>query len=292
MRVAHHHPLLDSLTLGALTLGHHIVLVGAPAGLGVMADGAPDPSLAAYFAGLATPGGLLICAADPSAAHSSSDQIPRIHSAPQVNAWRAVTEAILARGGLAIVQLGDAAKGERALPDLDGIEAALLAYRAAAENAADAGFDGVELLCTRGTLADRLLAPSSCGVDAVRDPNFALDALQAVVGCWASSNVGVCLSQPEKASDVPLARSVLASAQSLGLAYAHLVSTGSESVPALEAAGPPLRMIAPGRLIVSGGWTLAAAAAAIEAGEVDAVGVNREFALEAGLHLQASDGRS
>lgn len=281
MTTAFDRPLLDPLTLGALKLRHRIVLVGAPSGVGVGADGAPDSSLSAYFGELATPGGLLICAAAPAGAASrgDSDPIPGIHSTPQVNAWRSVTEAIHARGGLAIVQLGDAAKDVLALPDLDGIDAALMAYRAATENAADAGFDGVELLCTRGTLADRLMArfdrltSTPRGIDPGCDQNFALDALQAVLGNWAASTLGVCLSLPEDAAEVALACALLASAKALGFAYAHLVPPAGGKAPALGTMDPALRAAAPEKVIVSGDWTPTAAAAAIEAREVDAVGV-------------------
>lgn len=290
---ATNHPLIAPLTLGALHLRHRIVLAGAPGPSGGIAEGPPDPSLMSCYAARATPGGLLICAAAPTARASAADAgtVPGIHSAAQTNAWRDVTEAMHARGALAIAQLGDAATDARALPDLDGIEAALEAYRSAAENAADARFDGVELLCTSGTLADRFLRRShtsaAWGSDTTRDQDFALDALQAIVSSWPPSRVGVCLSLPQDAAGLQVARALLASAQGLGLAYAHMVSwsaslsAGTSST--LGAVVLPLRPVLPGKLIVAGDWTVEAAARAIEVRAVDAVSVDMASANEAGV---------
>src|SRR6185369_13642982 len=94
-------PLFAPLKLGALELKHRIVLVGAPRGLGVTLAGEPDPSLSAYFATRATPGGLLICCVAPvPEPRSSGPRVPGIHSSAQVNGWRDLTAAIHARGGV------------------------------------------------------------------------------------------------------------------------------------------------------------------------------------------------
>jgi N-ethylmaleimide reductase len=288
MDITPNHPLFAPLRLGALELEHRIVLAGAPHGLGVTAVGEPDPSLAVYFAERATPGGLVICAAAP--VPSPHPRVPGLHSTSQANAWRNATGGVHARGGLAMAQIGDAGNDAPQWPDLNGIEAALNAYRTAAENAGDAGFDGVELLGTRGTLPERLLRGSGSQSHAPVSANtpdgttFLVEALQALLSTWPASRVGVCLSLPSDAAQLAIARDLLTSLNAVGLAYAHLTSPDDAHRSAtLADMTAPLRAVFQGRLIVSGDWTVAAAAAAVEGGEADAVGFGRAFALHADL---------
>ena len=264
MQITPNHSLFAPLKLGALELEHRIVLAGAPHGLGVTAAGEPDPSLTVYFAERATPGGLVICAA--ASVPAPHPTVPGIYSTSQANGWRSITGAVHARGGMVMARIGDAGNDTPALPDLDGIEAALDAYRTAAENAGDAGFDGVEL---RGTL---------CG-----DTSFFVEAVEALVAAWPASRVGVCLSLPADADQLTMAQRLLAALNPLGLAYAHLVSLVAPASTTLAAVAAPLRTVFAGRLIVSRRWSAAAAAAAIESGEADAVGFGRAFAAHADL---------
>jgi N-ethylmaleimide reductase len=276
------HPLFAPLRLGALDLEHRIVMAAAPRGLGVTAVGEPDPSLTAYIAERATQGGLVICAAAPVRAPHA--RIPGIHSTSQANAWRNVTGGVHGRGGLAVAQIGDAGNGDLHLPDLDGIEAALNAYRMAAENAGDAGFDGVELLATRGTLPERFLGGPSSSLRVPGGTTFLLEALQALLNIWPASRVGVCLSLPSDAAQVAIARELLSSLHAQELAYAHLAfSDDAERPPLLADMAAPLRAVVPDRLIVSGDWTATAGVAAVESGVADAVGFSCAFAVDADL---------
>jgi 2,4-dienoyl-CoA reductase-like NADH-dependent reductase (Old Yellow Enzyme family) len=175
------------------------------------------------------------------------------------------------RGGLAMVQLGATWGNSLEGPvfddmDLDGVDAALMACRTAAENAADAGFDAIEMLCMRGT-------PEF-------NASFVRDALSAVMAVWPASRVGICLTWPEDAVEYAATSALLTSTRDLGLAHAHLVAANRANDPTAGTTAERLRAEVPGALIVSGAWTPATALAAIESRAVDAVGVDGTFRLE------------
>jgi 2,4-dienoyl-CoA reductase-like NADH-dependent reductase (Old Yellow Enzyme family) len=262
MNIASSSP-ISALRLGALQLGYRVVRTGAPDGVGVSHDGGPDPSLPDFFAARTTPGGLVICRTAPVLWRSRlRPGLPAIESAPQVNAWRDVTAAIHAAGGLAMAQLGDDGACPADQLDLNGLDAALQAYRRAAENASDAGFDGVELLCSDDTLRWQL------GGEAV-----AVDAAAAVVSYWPASRVGICLPLPSAEAGRVEARTLLRSLRPLALAYLHLWAGEPRADASLSSMASALRRAFRGPLLLSAWQDAADAAAALDQLPVDAVGV-------------------
>lgn len=207
-----------------------------------------------------------------------------LHSAPEVNGWRTITQAIHARGGLAVARIGNALAPQDLLPNVDEIDEALDAYRTAAENASDAGFDGVELVGTRGSLPDRLLRASSdlatalgTRVDDLSGLDFLAGAFQALFGTWPASRVGLCLTQPANRGQLDLVSRALRSLDTFDLAYTHLSAADLGQGFALGPVSVQLRPIFRGGLIASGAWTPTVAQAAIRDGEIDAVGPEGGF---------------
>jgi hypothetical protein len=160
--------LLSPLRLGAFELAHRAVVPARCSGL-------PMAQMPAHYARFSTPGGLLIVEATlVSPAGPADAALPGIHTAEQVNHWRAVSAAIHAHGGIALLQLSLSAIEREALRqrDDDAIDRVLHALRNGAENAGDAGFDGVELLDSGGELVEEMLA--------------------TLAGVWGGERVGLC----------------------------------------------------------------------------------------------------
>jgi N-ethylmaleimide reductase len=195
---------------------------------------------------------------------------PGIWSQEQVHAWKPVVEAVQRRGGRILLQLwhtgrishpdlhhgelpvapsavrpeGQAYTAEgmkdhvtpRAL-DTDEIPEIVEDYRRAAQNAKEAGFDGVEVHSANNYLLEQFLRDSTnhrddqYGGTVENRLRFPLDVVQAVVEVWGSGRVGIRLSpattQPGKTpldSDVMgTYGSYLDRLKALGLAYTHFI---------------------------------------------------------------------
>src|SRR5471032_3639324 len=97
-------PLFVPLQLGALSLPNRIVmpaLTRMRAGPG----GVPLPISAEYYAQRATAGLIITEATAISANGHGYPQMPGIYSAEQIAGWRAVTEAVHAKGGRIMLQI-------------------------------------------------------------------------------------------------------------------------------------------------------------------------------------------
>ena len=158
---------------------------------------------------------------------------PGIWNDEQIAGWRLVTEAVHQAGGRIFMQLWhvgrisdpvylDGAlpvapsavaqsghvslvKPQRSYPvpralELDEIPAIVAAYRRGAENARQAGFDGVELHGANGYLIDQFLQASSnrrddaYGGSIARRARFLLEVTDAVCGVWGPERVGMHLA--------------------------------------------------------------------------------------------------
>jgi N-ethylmaleimide reductase len=183
------------LQLGALSLPNRIVmpaLTRMRAGPG----GVPLPISAEYYAQRATAGLIITEATAISVNGHGYPQMPGIYSPEQVAGWRAVTEAVHAKGGRIMLQIVHHGRWSHSSYNPDGslpvapspIAAPGLAYTpafqqvpyetphaldtleiseivvsfwSAARNAIDAGFDGVEIHGANGFLLDQFLQDGS-----------------------------------------------------------------------------------------------------------------------------------
>lgn len=269
------HPLFTPLRLGALHLEHRIFLSGSPpfgrAGAALQCRYA----LTEYYSARSSQGGLVLCSVTLLRPGSTSGAalVTGIHSAEQVNGWRAITQAIQARGGIAVAAICMPAE-KHAIPDLDQVDDALRCYREASENASDAGFDGIELVATRGSLPQQLLVRNA-GIDHPGTDwpgaDFTAAALQSASGAWPSGRIGLSLGVPRTSTDFHMAANLVQPLQDLDLAYVHLRASrgrpGVEDVVARHVRPHPSC-----GLIVSGSWSPITAVAAVRRGYIDAIG--------------------
>ena len=186
--------LFSPLELGRYRLSHRAVMAPLTRMRAERDSFAPRPMNAEYYAQRTTPGGLLIAEASPVAATGRGNPgTPGIYSNAQIAGWRAVVDAVHAKGGLIFLQLWHVgrvshssfqpggvlpvapsavpiaglttmtASGKpepyetpRALETRE-ISGVIDSFRQGARHALEAGFDGVEIHGANGYLIEQFL---------------------------------------------------------------------------------------------------------------------------------------
>ena len=304
--------------LGDLALGNRMVM--APMTRSRAVDGnVPNPMAATYYLQRASAGLIVTEATQVSPQGVGYIRTPGIHSAEQVAGWRQVTDAVHGAGGKIFLQLWHvgrishpdfhdgalpvapsaiAAEGTvftahgpkpmvtpraLALGELPGIVAQ---FRAGAENAKRAGFDGVEIHGANGYLLDQFTRDGTnkrtdaYGGRVENRVRFPLEVLDAVVDVWGPGRVGYRISPNggyNSMSDSNPLRTFSHLTEAInrrGIAYLHVVDPAADGAKRVS---PALRRIFDGTYIVNGGFDLAAANAAIARGEADLVAFGVPF---------------
>src|SRR4051812_45672917 len=192
-----HDALFQPLTLGAITLAHRVVMAPLTRLRSRQPGNVPQPMNATYYGQRASKGGLIITeATDISPEAVGYPGAPGVYSPEQVEGWKEVVSAIHAKGGFVFNQIWHtgrishssmrpggappvapsaiAANGKhmnakfefvpfetpRAL-ETSEIAGIVADYRKAAENAKQAGFDGVEIHGANGYLINQFLHEGS-----------------------------------------------------------------------------------------------------------------------------------
>jgi N-ethylmaleimide reductase len=170
------------------------------------------------------------------------------------------------------------------------------AFRQAAVNAKQAGFDGVEIHGANGYLLEQFLQShinlrtDQYGGSIENRTRLLLEITQAVISVWGAGRVGVRLSPygiangSGEADPMPLYTHVVKSLDQLGLAYLHFIEPRSSGAGRAEvnwqnvpSAMVLFRPIWRGVLISAGGFTGETAEAAIAQGHADAIAFGRIF---------------
>jgi N-ethylmaleimide reductase len=289
------------------------------------AGNVPTALNAEYYAQRAT-AGLIISEASPIAPQGIGyPNTPCIFNNAQVAGWKQVTEAVHAKGGHMFLQLWHVGRvshslfqpggalpvsssavqipGEVFTPEgmkpyetpraleLDEIPGIIESYRSAAQNAMDAGFDGVEVHSANGYLLDQFLRDGvnrrsdAYGGSLQNRARLLLEVVAAVCTVWNSDRVGVRLSPLQPANGMsdsnPEATFSYAVEQlnQFNLAYLHVAEMGKDQP---GAAGPAfdlkkLRKLWKGTYMVNCGYTRDSGNAALAAGDADMVAYGVPF---------------
>ena len=308
--------LFSPLKVGALELPNRIIM--APMTRNRAPETIPLPLTAKYYGQRADAGLIITEGSQISTQGIGYPGTPGIHSAEQVDAWKTVTHAAHEKGGRIFLQLWHC--GRTSHPDFHGGEAPVAPsaiapagktftyegmkefvaprtlslsdiseivsdYAKAADNAKQAGFDGVEIHAANGYLIDQFLRDSTnhrndeYGGPIENRARFLLEVTEAVVKVWGSERVGLRLSPLNPFNDIkdsdPQATFHYAvnALNPFNLAYLHVTEMGAEN-PGL--AGPAfnvkeLRDIWQGVYFTNGGYDKIKANAALERNEADAV---------------------
>jgi N-ethylmaleimide reductase len=324
-------PLFTSLKLGALELKHRIVMAPMTRMRAAQPGNAPHALNAEYYGQRASEGGLLITeATDVSPQAQGYRATPGLYTAGQIAGWRAVTDAVHAKGGFIFSQIwhvgrishsslqpdgalpvgpsavrpsGDHADAlgqtvafetPRALEEneLAGIVADFVA---AARNAREAGFDGVEVHGANGYLLDQFLRNGSnkrtdrYGGSIENRARLLLEVVDGVIAALGAQRVGVRLSPWNKFNDMAdsdgwaLWDYVASELDKRDLAYLHVVEPRADFTTDLPPdsnapdAAAHFKSLFNGPLISTGGYAAETARAAVADARADAVAFGRPF---------------
>lgn len=169
--------------------------------------------------------------------------------------------------------------------DASDIPALIEDYATAARNAIAAGMDGIELHCASGYLINQFLNPASnqradeWGGSAQNRIRFPIAVLSALAEAIGADRVGFRISpgNPYNGMDPSDPEATFApfvkAADTLGLAYCHVVDMGLEDLDTLAM----LRANWSGPIIANNGLKAESAAALIDVGKAEAVSFGRAF---------------
>ena len=224
--------LFEPARLGALHLPNRLVMAPMTRNRAA-ADGVPLPIMDTYYAQRASAGLIVAEAATPNAVGQTYPNITAIHNDAHVAGWRRVTDAVHAAGGRPMFLqlqhggrvghpdtsgLTPLAPSPVPLPETiftpgghqeavvpremttDDIRATIADFAAAARNALDAGFAGVEVHSANGYLLHQFLAQgTNRRTDAYGGPasgrvRFVAETVRAVADAIGPERVGVRIS--------------------------------------------------------------------------------------------------
>jgi N-ethylmaleimide reductase len=317
--------LFQPFSLGGLKLANRVVMAPLTRSRADHRSLAPRPMNAEYYAQRASAGLIIAEATQIMPEGQGYAWTPGIYSEEQIAGWSLVTDAVHASGGRIFLQLwhvgrishpdlqpgavlpvsASAVKPEgqaftetgfkpmvtpRAL-DLDEIPAIIAQYGAAARNAKEAGFDGVEIHGANGYLIDQFLRDKTnrrtdaYGGSVENRTRFLVEAAEAAAKAFGADRVGVRLSPLSPFNDIadsnpePLFTRAVERLSELGLGYIHVIEGETQGARAPEGGFDlsVLRQVFKGAYIGNNGYDAALAAERIAAGAVDLVAFGRPF---------------
>lgn len=234
--------LFTPVRVGRFELPNRLVMAPMTRSRSDDATGVPTDLVTAYYAQRADAGLIIAEGVFPDARGKGYVRTPGIQTEEQVAAWKAVTDAVHARGGRIFMQLmhcgrishpsllpNDAqpvapspirpagqtwtATGQQdfVVPhelSVDEIKDIIAAYGASTRRALEAGFDGVELHGASGYLPEQFLSSgSNSRVDAYggsieNRARFILEVLAAMIAEAGADRVGIKISPEMNYNDV------------------------------------------------------------------------------------------
>lgn len=320
--------LFNPVQVGAYTLSHRVTLAPMTRLRTTQPGDVPSAMMADFYGQRASDGGLQIVeAASVSVQARSYLGAASIYHDGQMEGWQAVTKAVHAKGGRVFLQLihggrqshvemtggvdpvapsvvpfdGVAVTKDGFVPasphralGIDEIAGIVEDFRAAAQRAKDAGFDGVELHAANGYLVDQFIQDGtnqrsdSYGGPIQNRVRFLRETLEALISVWGAERVGVRISPSGEwggisDSDPEATFSYVASVlDSYKIAYLHVIEPRVKGDDTLHHDHAPvatkyLREHFSGPIIAAGGFDRESAIAIVESGDADLVAFGRHF---------------
>jgi N-ethylmaleimide reductase len=226
--------LYSAVKLGRYQLAHRVALAPMTRLRTIQPGDIPSPMMAKFYGQRASKGGFeIIEAASVSPTARSYLAAASLFHDGQMDGWKAVADAVHARGGIVFMQLihggrqshtevtggpvpvapsvvpfeGVAMTKDGFVPvsphralGIDEIPGIIEEFRQAAQRAKDAGFDGVELHGANGYLVDQFIQDgTNKRTDAYGGPienrvRFLKEAVEALISVWGADRVGVRIS--------------------------------------------------------------------------------------------------
>ncbi|WP_028046064.1 alkene reductase [Cellulomonas sp. URHE0023] len=226
--------------IGRYTTRNRIVMAPMTRSRAYGPGASATPLMAEYYAQRAGAGLIVTEGTQPSAQGQGYPNTPGLHTRTQVEAWRGVTSAVHARGGLIFAQLMHTGRiGHPSLSGLApvsasavraagtvytptgaqelvtphaldeaGIASTIADFAQAARNAIEAGFDGVELHGANGYLLHQFLATNvntrtdAWGGDTTGRTRLTVEVARAVVDAIGADRTGLRISPGNPFNDI------------------------------------------------------------------------------------------
>ena len=228
--------------VGRYTLSHRVALAPMTRLRTIQPGDIPSPMMADFYGQRASHGGLeIIEGVSISITARSYLGAASFYHDGQMDGWKAIADAIHAKGGVAFMQLihggrqshvemtgGVAPLAPSVVPfngvaltkdgfvpasphreiAIEEIPGIIEEFRVAAQRAKDAGFDGVELHGANGYLVDQFIQDgSNKRTDAYGGPidnrvRFLKEAVEALIAVWDADRVGVRISPSGEWGDI------------------------------------------------------------------------------------------
>jgi N-ethylmaleimide reductase len=315
--------LFDPITLGAIHAPNRILMAPLTRGR-ASRDHVPTALMQDYYTQRASAGLIITEATGISQQGLGWPHAPGIWSHEQMTAWRRIVSAVHAAGGRIVVQLwhmgrlvhpdffgGRAAVSASATtaPDwahtysgkqryaparpLDTLEipSILSAYRRAADNAMDAGFDGVQLHAANGYLIDQFLRDGTnhrtdlYGGSIPNRLRLLIEVTRTLISTVGADRTGVRLSPNDDAQgcgdsdSAALFDGAARALDTLKIAYLEMRASRPASTfrPAIRQLSPMIRRVFKGALILNSDYGHGDGNRALETGEADAIAFGRPF---------------
>lgn len=324
--------LLSPFNFGEISLKHRIVMPPLTRMRAGQGDGIPSELAKEYYAQRASKGGLIIAEATQISQQGQGyPGTPGIYTQDQIDGWRSIVEAVKQKGGVIFLQLwhvgrlshssfhenktapvGPSAikpagnaftkQGKRTPFEtprpLEHAEITKIVddYKRAAENARNAGFDGIEIHAANGYLLEQFMASNTnirtdqYGGSVENRSRLLFEVIDAVSEIWPKNRIGVRLSPFSDVGDISdenpseLYKYLIESLSKIELAYLHLIEpevraglTEELNKNAPVSVTALYRKSFDGPLIASGGFNRESAEKAIEVGMADMIAFGRAF---------------
>jgi N-ethylmaleimide reductase len=310
--------------VGAITLKNRMVM--SPMTRCRAIGNVPNDLMAEYYGQRAGAGLIVTEGTSPSPNGLGYARIPGIFSKEQVEGWKKVTSAVHAKGGKIFVQIMHTGRISHPLNLPEGaqvlapsavkpagqmwtdtqqmqdfpepkamsaeeIQSTKAEFVAAAKNAVEAGFDGVELHSANGYLLEQFLSPISnirtdnYGGSIENRCRFVIETVSEVADAIGKEKTGIRLSPYGVASDMPhyseideTYKYLAGELNKLGIAYVHIVDHSALGAPNVPLAiKQTIRDTFKNAVILAGGHTKESAEAELESGLADLSGFGRPF---------------
>ncbi|MBF0504519.1 MAG: alkene reductase [Candidatus Omnitrophica bacterium] len=308
--------LFDPIKIGDINVPNRIIM--APLTRCRASEGRiPNAMMAEYYAQRASAGLIISEATSVTPMGVGYPDTPGVWSREQVEGWKLVTHAVHCAGGRIFLQLWHVGRisdpvylnGElpvapsaiapaghvsllrpkkpyvtpRAL-ELSEIPAIIEAYRKGAQNAKDAGFDGVEVHGANGYLLDQFLQDGTnkrtdrYGGNIENRARLMLEVLDAVLSVWPAGRVGMHLAPRGDSNDIKDSNpSATFGYVARELGQRHLAFICTRESLGEKRLSPSLKKAFGGCFIANEGFNQKTAEAEIVLGQADAVAFGQLF---------------
>jgi N-ethylmaleimide reductase len=318
------------IKLGSIELKNRLVMAPLTR-MRALAGDVPNPLAKTYYAQRASAGLIITEATQISPLGMGYPATPGIYSAEQTAVWKEIVAAVHAKGGSIVAQLWHVGRishsslhPEQGLPEApsaiapagqtygadwklhdyetpkamttEDIARLLKEYQLAAQNAKQAGFDGVEIHAANGYLLDQFLQDKTnhrsdqYGGSIENRLRLLGEVINSVATVFPSDRIGVRLSPYGMFNDigdsdpVALFGAAIQKLNSCNLAYVHMIeprSTTAGGNDELNQDAPVtselFRKAYQGKFISAGGYDQAMGEQVLEVGLADAVAYGRLY---------------